>query len=105
MLTARAAAGRPYVILGAFATPRAKTLLPVGSIINRPATDPRATAYDAMPVFPFIVIPAKAGIQGFKIRRLPWIPAFAGMTVEKTGLAISERDRPSPSPRPREAGE
>jgi len=27
------------------------------------------------------VIPAKAGIQGRKIRRSPWIPAFAGMTI------------------------
>jgi N-dimethylarginine dimethylaminohydrolase len=26
------------------------------------------------------VIPAKAGIQGPRPRRLPWIPAFAGMT-------------------------
>jgi hypothetical protein len=27
------------------------------------------------------VIPAKAGIQGHRFRRLPWLPAFAGMTV------------------------
>jgi hypothetical protein len=28
-----------------------------------------------------VVIPAKAGIQGPSARRLPWIPAFAGMTM------------------------
>jgi len=27
------------------------------------------------------VIPAKAGIQGHLGRRIPWIPAFAGMTA------------------------
>jgi hypothetical protein len=27
------------------------------------------------------VIPAEAGIQGLGVRRLPWMPAFAGMTV------------------------
>ena len=32
-----------------------------------------------------IVIPAKAGIQGRILCRLPWIPAFAGMT-EGSGL-------------------
>src|SRR5690349_17674138 len=26
------------------------------------------------------VIPAKAGIQGCRARRLPWVPAFAGTT-------------------------
>ena len=35
----------------------------------------------AIPAFSF-VIPAKAGIQARGFRRLPWIPAFAGMTVE-----------------------
>jgi len=29
------------------------------------------------------VIPAKAGIQGSRLRRLPWMPASAGMTEEK----------------------
>src|SRR5215470_11559062 len=28
------------------------------------------------------VIPAKAGIQGPRLRCFPWIPAFAGMTGE-----------------------
>jgi hypothetical protein len=37
------------------------------------------------PLFP-VVIPAKAGIQGRKIRRLPWIPAFAGMTEERARI-------------------
>jgi hypothetical protein len=31
------------------------------------------------------VIPAKAGIQGLKFRHLPWMPAFAGMTVGRIG--------------------
>jgi len=31
---------------------------------------------------PNSVIPAKAGIQGHRALRLPWMPAFAGMTVE-----------------------
>jgi hypothetical protein len=30
-----------------------------------------------------IVIPAKAGIQGQLLRRLPWTPAFAGVTIER----------------------
>ena len=38
-----------------------------------------------------IVIPAKAGIQGHMLRPhgLPWIPAFAGMTVERESRAGS----------------
>ena len=32
---------------------------------------------------PASVIPAKAGIQGRRPRRSPWIPAFAGMTAKK----------------------
>ena len=31
-------------------------------------------------VFFFAVMPAQAGIQGHALRRLTWIPAFAGMT-------------------------
>jgi hypothetical protein len=42
------------------------------------------------PSFSPFVIPAKAGIQGRKIRRLPWIPAFAGMTEERACLFASE---------------
>jgi hypothetical protein len=30
--------------------------------------------------FPFIVTTAKAGVQGNCSIRLPWMPAFAGMT-------------------------
>jgi hypothetical protein len=28
----------------------------------------------------YVVIPAEAGIQGPSARRLPWTPAFAGVT-------------------------
>jgi hypothetical protein len=42
--------------------------------------------------FPF-VIPAKAGIQGRKTRRLPWIPAFAGMT-ERRDHPLASLGRP-----------
>ncbi len=38
-----------------------------------------------------LVIPAKAGIQGRRLRRLPWIPAFAGMTEEGKASLTSER--------------
>jgi hypothetical protein len=40
----------------------------------------------------FAVIPAKAGIQGFKTHHLLWIPAFAGMTVENEGAAAFKCD-------------
>ena len=29
---------------------------------------------------PYLIIPAQAGIQGSEFRRLPWTPAFAGVT-------------------------
>jgi hypothetical protein len=32
--------------------------------------------------FAFSVIPAKAGTQGPLLCRLPWTPAFAGMTIQ-----------------------
>ena len=35
------------------------------------------------------VAPAKAGVQGRETERLPWIPAFAGMT-RLTGIAIGQ---------------
>jgi hypothetical protein len=54
-----------------------------------------AIAFDGIPVFLSVVIPAKAGIQGFKTRRLPWIPDFAGMTVENEGAAIVKCDSPA----------
>src|SRR5262249_36969410 len=31
----------------------------------------------------FIVMPAKAGVQGLRFRRLPWVPAFARTTREE----------------------
>jgi hypothetical protein len=38
---------------------------------------------------PYVVIPAKAGIQGPKPQRLPWTPAFAGVTGNAfIGLAL-----------------
>jgi hypothetical protein len=49
-------------------------------------------AFDELHVSSFVVIPAKAGIQGFKTRHLPWIPAFAGMTVENEGIARTKGD-------------
>src|SRR5215475_12504610 len=33
---------------------------------------------------PFLVMPAKAGIQGKRRSLTPWIPAFAGMTIEES---------------------
>jgi hypothetical protein len=33
--------------------------------------------------YAFLVAPAKAGVQGHVTERVPWIPAFAGMTSEK----------------------
>jgi hypothetical protein len=43
----------------------------------------RNLTYFASPKAPFfLVIPAKAGIQGHRTRLLPWIPAFAGMTMD-----------------------
>ena len=43
----------------------------------------------------FLVIPAKAGIQGRETRHLPWTPAFAGVTVENEGCT-TPRDRAPP---------
>ncbi len=40
----------------------------------------------------FLVIPAEAGIQGCETRRPPWIPAFAGVTVENDSRT-APRDR------------
>jgi hypothetical protein len=36
--------------------------------------------FEKIPNFCFIVIPAKAGIQYFRVVIPIWIPAFAGMT-------------------------
>jgi hypothetical protein len=35
----------------------------------------------------FVVVPAKAGIEGDEVRCLPWTPAFAGVTTEHEGVA------------------
>jgi hypothetical protein len=35
----------------------------------------------------FIVAPGKAGVQGRRTSRLPWIPAFAGTTIRRDKLA------------------
>jgi hypothetical protein len=43
----------------------------------------------------FLVIPAKAGIQGRETRRPPWTPAFAGVTVEDE-RRTAPRDRAPP---------
>jgi hypothetical protein len=53
-----------------------------------------AIVSDEMPVLFFDVIPARAGIQGFWIHRLPLIPAFAGMTVENKDAATINCNRP-----------
>ena len=65
-------------------------------ICDSPALAGRAIAFAGIPVFLSVVIPAKAGIQGFKTRHLPWIPAFAGMTVEE-GAAMVKCNSPAPS--------
>jgi hypothetical protein len=41
---------------------------------------------------PSTVIPAKAGIQGKRRNPRAWIPAFAGMTKEKAGMAKEEKE-------------
>src|SRR5262245_22911051 len=48
-------------------------------------SDPRTSPFAIFPLAPYLppVTPAKAGVQGRKTRRLPWIPAFAGMTMER----------------------
>jgi hypothetical protein len=49
----------------------------------------------------FVVIPAKAGIQGWKARRLPWTPAFAGVTSEnECAKAIKATALPMRRPAP-----
>jgi hypothetical protein len=69
------------------------------SAINKPGPSNGRSApggwVDELRVSFFVVIPAKAGIQRFKTRHLPWIPAFAGMTVENKAIARIKCDRPA----------
>jgi hypothetical protein len=37
------------------------------------------------------VTPAKAGVQGQAVVRQPWIPAFAGMTIQFDPIVVEYR--------------
>src|SRR5690349_16324559 len=52
-----------------------------GAVISSPSSRPQGyRGRGVLTSHSNSVIPAKAGIQGLRLRRLPWMPASAGMT-------------------------